>query len=447
MKDVPLNLFAPSHPHKNQQVVLDELDKGTRWVLLLAGRKFRKTSLGISWLVEKALQTGLSCPYIGPNKTQAKNIVWDDHIQRMLNHFKQIGFPYKINEVELSVNFPKLDNGVLDFNKGGKVQLFGVENADSLRGISNWGAVFCDEYDDWEEDIWPLIIRPNLMTHQAPALIAGTPKGYKNLWRIEHPSEGQPVIFKSFHFTSYDNPDMDQEELKALETEYKSMGMGYYRQEILAEYERPYGTVYEEWSEANWVPMEYDPFLPLHISIDFGVNDPTAILWIQPNGHEFRLIDAYEASDASVDHFVQVIHSKPYKKPELITGDAAGNARSITTNTSPIEEYQKHGLHIKTKDGLLIPDQVRITHKYIPSLYIAKGKADLVRECILNYRYPTKKESALNQSNEIPIHDKWSHAMRALEYYFANIDASGLLKSQAQDVKYRNKGLKKKWSV
>jgi hypothetical protein len=39
----------------------------------------------------------------------------------------------------------------------------------------------------------------------------------------------------------------------------------------------------------------------------------------------------------------------------------------------------------------------------------------------LNYRYPEVKETARNQENELPIHDEFSHAMRALEYYAVNI--------------------------
>lgn len=440
MKKIALNLFAPTKPHAKQQEVLDALDGGQRWVMLRAGRKFRKTSMIVSWLIEGAIKTGLTCPFIAPNKIQAKNIVWDDHISRILDHFKEVGFPYKMNESELSIDLPTVTQKGLQF-VGGKIQLHGVENAESLRGISNWGRVGLDEYDDWEQDLWPLIIRPNLIPHQAPALICGTPKGYKNMWKLE-----QQGTFKCFHFSSYDNPELNKEELVQMEKEYKSMGEGFFRQEIMAEYERPYGTVYQEWSDTHYVPLEYDPFLPLHISMDFGVNDPTAIIWIQPNGSEFRIIDYYETSDASIEHFVQVIRSKPYKRADLVTGDAAGKARSITTNTSPIEEYSKYGIYIKTKDGLQIPDQIRIAHKYMPTLYLNSKSCERLKECIINYRYPSKRENLMNQSNENPIHDWSSHGMRALEYYFANIDGGSLFKDSST-TKYTNQALKRKWRI
>lgn len=408
MNEYHFRAFYPTEPHAKQQEVLDAL-KMHRFVLLRAGRKFRKTSLMISWLFKKALLTGLVCPYVAPSKIQAKNIAWKDHVERLLKHMREIGLQYRINEVELSITFIN----------GGKVQLFGVENKEGLRGISNWGAIACDEYDDWAEDIWPLIIRPNLMTHKAPALIGGTPKGFKNLYRLE-----QSGMFKSFHFRSHDNPDLDPTELAALEKEYKEMGEAYYRQEIIANYEKPVGTVYEEWDmERRYIPFNYEPALPLHLSWDFGVNDPTAILFLQPNGSEIRLIDYYEASNANIEHFVQYIGSLPYKIPTLETGDIAGRARSLVTGKSPIDELARLKHFIRTRPIPDIPTQIRNAHKFIPRLFVNKNNPKTARfvECILNYKYPEEITAKLNKSNEIPIHDEFSHSMRAWEYYCWNI--------------------------
>lgn len=408
-REININVFHPTAPHKGQQEVLNALDNGERFVLLRAGRKWRKTSLMISWLFEKAFQTGLSCPYVAPNKVQAKNITWFDHIQRLLNHFREEGLSYKTNEVELSVTLPN----------NGRVQLFGVENKEALRGISNWGAIACDEYDDWAEDIYPAIIRPNLMTYKAPALIGGTPKGYRNLYRLEHGG-----IFKPFSFKSHDNPELDPEELQGLIEEYKQMGEDYYRQEILAEYMKPVGIVYGEWDmDMRYKEFDYDPNLPLHLSWDFGVNDPTAILFIQPNGSELRLVDYYEASNADLDHFAQVIAAKPYKTPALETGDIAGRARDLTTGKSPIQMLAKLGHHVRTRPIPDVPTQIRNAHRFISRLYVSKNNPNCERfvECLLNYRYPEKPTTVINQSNEVPIHDEFSHAMRAWEYYCWNI--------------------------
>jgi len=401
-----INVFYPTAPHPKQLEVLEAIDNGSRFILLRAGRKWRKTSLGISRLFEGALTTGLVYPYIAPNKLQAKNIAWNDHISRLLDHFKEQKVPYTTNEAELSVKFPN----------GGKVQLYGVENQESLRGISNWGGIFCDEYDDWEEDIWPLILRPNLVPHKAWAIIAGTPKGKRGMWRMS-----QSGIFKQFHYSSYDNPDLSPGELEELANEYKSYGEDYYMQEIMAEYIKPIGVVFKEFQEDTQVTkkVHYDSNLPLHVSWDFGINDPTAMIWLQPYESELRVVDYYEASDSSINHFVQVLKSKPYAPVSMHVGDIAGRSRSLITGTSVIEELRKLGVFIRTNSIPDIPSQVRTAHKFIPQLFIRKcPETERFVDVLNNYRYPdAKRENAINQSNEIPMHDQYSHGARAFEYY------------------------------
>lgn len=424
MKDEKVfNVFAPSKPHPNQQKVLDGLSAGQRFVMLRAGRKFRKTSLVISWLFKKAIETGLTCPYVAPNRIQAKNIAWNDHVLRILNELNKKEIPYKKNEQELSVTIGTA-----------KVQLLGVENREALRGISNWGAFGGDEYDDWSEDIWPSIIRPNLTVHKAQAIMTGTPKGFRNLYKLE-----QSGLFKCFHFTSYDNPELDLKELEELENEYKKMGLGYYRQEILAQYEKPYGTVYSEWDMGRYIPFWYDENLPLHLSWDFGVNDPTVILFIQPNGSEVRIIDYYEAANADLKHFVEIIAAKGYKEPELETGDIAGRARSLLTGKSPISLLRELGHNVRSMPIPDIEQQIRNAHKYIPALWVAKDKAERFRDCVLNYRYPEKPTTLVNQENEKPVHDEYSHAMRAFEYYCWNLTHGVIGGVKERQKKYNEK--------
>ena len=130
MKEIRLNTFAPGKPHAAQKQVLDALDAGQRFVMIRAGRKWRKTSLMISWLFEKAIETGLVCTYIAPSRKQAKDIVWTDHIQRMINELKR-------NKTHTSLT---RQNSVLRYRMVERFS-FRSRNKDALRGISNWGAV------------------------------------------------------------------------------------------------------------------------------------------------------------------------------------------------------------------------------------------------------------------------------------------------------------------
>lgn len=404
MATVKINYFAPTQSHANQRVVLDD---PARFKLLRCGRKWRKTSLMTSWLMKKAAlcKESLTYPLVLPFQEQARETVWNDHVQRLLWEFSQKKLPHKKNETTLSVEFPN----------GGRFKLLGANNEIALRSASNWGAFAGDEFDDWKSGLWESVIRPNLMTHKAHAMIGGTPKGKRNIYQLS-----QTGVFKEFHFSSYDNPDLDREELDALVEDAKRKGEDYYLQEIMAEYIKPYGVVYKEWDETHLKSIPYDPNLPLHITFDWGINDPTAVIWIQPHASETRVVDYYEASDANIEHFISVIQSKPYKPADLYTGDPAGKARTLTTGTSVIDLLAKKGMYVKTTDGVRIPEQIRLAHGVIPGLYIDVDHAQRFADCLLNYRYPEINSQLRNQENEIPIHDEFSHGMRAFEYWVVN---------------------------
>lgn len=427
-KRVDVNVFYPTHPHEKQQEVLDD---PSRFKIVRAGRKWRKSSLGVSWLFEKALKNECGVKgctsthsyfYVAPTRKQAKDIVWLDHVERLLGHLEKQGVKFKRNEHDLSVTFAH--------NKA-RIQLAGVDNPDALRGVSIWGGIVLDEYDDFKEDIFPLVIRPNLLPHKTPVYILGTPKGKSLLYRMSNnvyhdgPQKGEK-IWKSFHFTTFDNPDLDKTELDAVVSEFKSYGDAYYKQEIMAEYVKPVGIVYDEFDEQKQYldTVAYDPNLPLHCTWDFGVKDPTAIIWIQPGPDgEVRVIDCHEESNANIEHFAQIINSKPYKTPSLHTGDIAGRARSLQTGKSVIDELKKLGIYVTTNPIPDIPTQIRKTHQIIPRLRVAKPRCEHFLDCLSNYRYPEEvgKESTTEKAAETPLHNWASHMVRALEYWSWNI--------------------------
>jgi hypothetical protein len=372
-----------------------------RYRVVVCGRRFGKTTLSVwemlafAWSREKS-----KVVYLAPTIKQARDIAW-----RMLKEATRTVSEANETRLELSLT------------NGSEIWLRGTENVESLRG-QGIDFLVVDEVasiKNWNET-WEEVLRPTLTDTRGQVLFIGTPKGYNHFYDLYmKPHEDTDYI--SFKFTSYDNPFIPSDELEKAKDE---MDEDAFRQEYMAEFRRFVGMVYKEWDmDKQFMPIEYDPKLPLHLAFDFGVNDPTAIIWIQRMGGEFRAIDYFESSDASVDRFISIINGRPYHPISGAFGDPAGEARSITTNTSPIDEYRRHGIHIKVKPGVTIEEQVRITHKYIPSLFVS-DKLPRLRDCILGYRYPEKRDSLINQSNEIPIHDEYSHAMRALEYYFVN---------------------------
>lgn len=407
----------------------------SRFMVLNCGRRAGKSTLSALKLITFAQKNPKAILYyVSPSYKQSKAIMWE-----LLKEYLPKSWITKANDTELKIEL---------FNSS-RIELKGADTEpDRLRGV-RIDFLVCDEvaaFRNWYT-VWNKVLRPTLIDSKGSAWFISTPQGF-NFWYDLYNTVDPD--FTSYTFTTYDNEFIDPSEIEKLKQEALSKGtMDTFEQEIMAKFTQVAGVVYKEWNFINkFRPVHYDYNLPLHLTFDFGVNDPTAIIWIQRQGGEFRAIDFYEASDANVEHFIQVIQSKPYKTPELITGDPAGKARSIVSNTSPIDEYAKHGIHIRTKDGVTIPEQIRIAHKYMTSFYVDNSLQTL-RDHIHNYRYPVKQENVVNQSNEIPIHDEHSHSMRALEYYFVNIDEGidTFASPQINLIRSSNTQKRKSWGI
>ena len=117
--------------------------------------------------VQRSLLKALSCPlpnartaYVAPTYGQAKRAAWD--------YLKLISRPIAVEQHETELRVTLLNNA--------RVQLFGADNADSLRGMY-FDDVVLDEYADMHPGVWPLVIRPALADRKGSALFIGTPKG------------------------------------------------------------------------------------------------------------------------------------------------------------------------------------------------------------------------------------------------------------------------------
>ena len=150
--------YTPRYPEVHETL------ERTRFVVLVAHRRFGKTVLVINHLLKMALlcrrERG-SFAYVGPFRNQAKAVAWD--------YLKTYAAPLpgmQVNESELSVTLPG----------GARVRIFGADNPDALRGLYFDGIVL-DEVADMKPDVWESIIQPALADRGGWALFIGTPKG------------------------------------------------------------------------------------------------------------------------------------------------------------------------------------------------------------------------------------------------------------------------------
>lgn len=200
-----------------------------RFVVTVAHRRFGKTECAVSSLVVGALgetkEQGMY-GYIAPYLKQAKQIAWRK-LKKMAAkiygaNWRRAGVLK--NEAELWIQFPS----------GARIQLFGADNADAMRGLYFDGIVI-DEIADMKGEVWNAIIRPALADRQGWCLMIGTPKGLNELYRFYQRGLSDPN-WKSLMFsvTHTNLPWLPPSEVKALEDD---MTESMFRQEMLCDFQ------------------------------------------------------------------------------------------------------------------------------------------------------------------------------------------------------------------
>lgn len=202
-----------------------------RFKIIRAGRRGGKSSLEEEVCSFKALsKKDQHILYIAPTAKQARSIIWEEFKRRL----SPIGA--KFNEARLEIRVPTAEGGT------STIYIGGWENRENYRGMKFHHIVF-DELDTLRDFFlsYQEIFRPALTDTQGTADFIGTPKSdSRNLARLEKFSETD-IDYKAFHFTSYDNPHVADEEIDKAKAELDPRT---FKQEYLAEYLEDAGALF-----------------------------------------------------------------------------------------------------------------------------------------------------------------------------------------------------------
>lgn len=236
--------------HEKQWQVFSD---SSRFIVLVAGRRFGKTILAIIDLISSAWNNPKSRSwYISPSYRQSEMIAW----KILLDTLPKEAIVKK-DETRLEITLPN----------GSEIALKGSENEDSLRG-AGLNFVVLDEFAQMKQNVWQEIIRPMLTDTKGRALFIGTPQGKNQLWELWMKGQRKEDGFSSYQFKTIDNPYIDPLEV---EEARKQMNERYFRQEYEASFEDYTGLIYPEFSHKDHV---IEPiYLPMHLN-RIGAIDP-----------------------------------------------------------------------------------------------------------------------------------------------------------------------------
>lgn len=224
-----------------------------------------------------------------------------------------------------------------------------------------------------------------------------------------------------------DHPWKDEEWFKELErkAEFDPEVM---KEAVVSYAINPKAQYYPEIEKAQVTDVPYDPSRPVYMSMDFGAQDKTVLIWWQYDG-SFKIIACYANSKKDIewyapfmnpelqynpsrytDYQIQVLERvRKFKKPSWWFGEAAHAQRVMPLNRSIKDELFKYGVRLTFNPMAVTHEPRRHTTARILPMTIFNESDDYVMElydAILNSRYSNAVSPTSKQSTLKPVHDK-----------------------------------------
>lgn len=396
-----------------------------RFNVLVCHRRFGKSVLAINELIKTATSKPRSkLAYIAPTYRQGKAIAWD--------YLKLYTRPLMVfggdrNESELRV----------DLYNESRIQIYGADNADSLRGMGFNGVVL-DEYAIMSPRTWTEIIRPAISDTNGWVIFIGTPMGHNQFWEVyDYAKRGNKDWFGQLYRAS-ETLVIPADELKQAQ---EIMTEEQYNQEFECSFTAAvsgsyYGkliTAADNDKRIGVVP--YQENLPVETWWDLGIGDSTAIWFAQRVGTEIHLIDYYETSGESLFHYAEVLENKNYKYIRHVAPHDIV-ARELGTGKSRLEVALEIGIDFEIAAKLEVDHGIESVRNTLPYCYFDREKCKIGLDALRQYRKQWDERNQVFKNK--PLHDWCSHASDAFRYgcVHSPIDTSEWTKPIYVDTKY-----------
>lgn len=302
-----------------------------RFNIAVWGRQSGKTTFGIDKILYKPLQGRPGGIYWYILQTYSAAEVAFKRFLRMVDNTALIS---KKNKSEKSVT---LVNGAAVHFKSGK-------NYQDLRLETLDGAII-DEVRQQHKDLWPMIVRPMLSRRKGWCDFLSTTNGFDHFKDIYDHALLHPDNWATFQAPSTEAFWWTPEEV---EDARGTMSDDYFAQEILADFrEIGVGKAYKSHNSAIHGMLEnpfairgmnWSPFLPLIIGLDFNVG---LMVWTlaQKKGLDWYFGDEIAIENTDTEQCTKVLIEKIQKHQALLSftmpsvilvGDASGKARKTS---------------------------------------------------------------------------------------------------------------------
>ena len=355
-----------------------------RYRVICCGRRFGKTTIAVLEMIGKAVSANdLNVLYVAPTFQQARDIAW--------TLLKKIASPViiKANETQLELLVKTKDGGQ------SRIFLRGWESIETARGMK-LDFLILDEISSYRyfAENWEEVLRACLTDSQAPVMFISTPKGFNHFYDL-YQKELKDKDYKSFHFTSYDNPFLIKDELDKAKQEIPE---DRFAQEYLADFRKTEGLVYKEFNRQFHIRENTDGrFKEIISGVDFGYTNPSGILKIGIDyDNYFWVLEEFYKTKQTTEGLGQIL--KDFEPnvvyPDPAEPDRIETLRQMGFNCREVSKDVDAGIDYVRE--LLLQGRIRIS----------KNCPNLIRE-FETYCYEDGKEKPIKE---------FDHLLDALKY-------------------------------
>ena len=338
------------------------LECPNRFRVLITGRRFGKTFLCVQEIAKFARYPKKKVWYVAPTYRMAKDIVWNDLVERMTKH----KWVKKINHSDLK----------LTLRNGSEISLRGGDNENSLRGVG-LDFLIMDEFADCKPHLYSEVLRPTLSDRNGSALFCGTPRGYGNWSYNLFMKENDDEQWKSFQYTTLEGGQVSASEVQQAKQDLDERT---FAQEYMASFVNYAGQIYYNFDRKENVMDDYKPETSeIHIGMDFNI-DPMSAVISELKGNNIYVYDEIVIYSSNTDEMVQEIKNRFKGKHIFIYPDPASKQRKTSAGgVTDLAILKNAGFHLRVRNNHpLIRDRINAVNTKLKNgvgdrtLFIAK---------------------------------------------------------------------------
>jgi phage terminase large subunit len=401
------------HPRPYQFGLWRYLENGGRRAVAVCHRRWGKDDLALHWTAVAAHQKVGTYWHMLPEYAQARRAIWDAVNPHTGIRRIDEAFPREIRE---SWNEQQM---FIRFKNGSTWQVVGSDSYNSLVGSPPVGLVF-SEWALADPSAWAYL-RPILLENGGWALFIYTSRGrnhgYKT-WNLSQQSEEWYGVRQNALETGV----FTDKQLEAELIEYKSDygdedGEALFNQEYMCSFDAAvlgayYGKIISRLDQDKRITsVPHDPQFPVATGWDLGIDDATAIWFVQIVGREIRVIDHMEARGRALTDIASEVLRKPYAYSEhYLPHDV--ETRELTSAKTRKETLETLGLHpIRAGSRLPVQDGINAARSMLSKCVFDARKCEKGLEALRSYRVEFDSKTKTPRKN--PLHDWSSHSADA----------------------------------